>query len=125
MSHNPYTHDLLWRALNRIASGDDDVEALTAQFREAFLALGSETECNLNCVDRIEIDVADSETGPKIGPVLRGHSLSEIAHVLESEPMPEAVRTAFPELTDRDWDAFGRLTTLLYIALSRHVASAD
>jgi len=44
--------------------------------------------------------------------------LSAIAHVIEGEPMPEALET-FPGITDEDWDAFGRLTTLIYILLSR------
>lgn len=119
MSHNPYTHGLFWQALNAVASGREDAEALTAQFREALLALGSETPDNLNCAERIGIGIANRETGPEFGPTLRGYPLAEIAHVLEDEPMPQGLRTAFPHLTDRDWDAFGRLTTLLYIALSR------
>ncbi len=117
MSHNPNTHRLFWRALNEIASGGDDAEALTAQLRAALLALGSETPDNLNCANRIEI----GNSGGKICPMLRDHWLADIAHTLEDEPMPDGVRTAFPDLAEQDWEAFMRLTTLLYIALSRPI----
>ena len=83
----------------------------------AFTVLGSGTPDNLNCASRIEIGNA----GGKISPMLRDHKLSEIAHTLEDEPMPDRVRTAFPDMSDRDWEAFMRLTTLLYIALSRPI----
>ncbi len=53
MSPNPHTRGLLWRALNEVAGGGDDAEALTAHFREALLAFGSETPDNLNCAERI------------------------------------------------------------------------
>ncbi len=109
MSHNPNTHRLFLRALNEIAGGGDYAETLTAQIRAALLALGSETPDNLNCASRIEIGNA----GGKINPMLRDHRLSEIAHTLEDEPMPDRVCTAFPDLSDRDWEAFMRLTTLL------------
>jgi len=115
MSRNPYTHGLFWQALNGISQGQETPDALTKQLRAALLALGSETPDNLNCADRIEIGAADGE----IGPVLCGYPLSEIAHRLEDEPMPEALRAALPKMAERDWDAFMRLTTLLYIALSR------
>ena len=115
MSHNPHTHGLFWQALNEIANGDAEAGAVAAQFRSALLALGSETPCNLNCAGRIEIGVANG----KVGPLLGGHPLAEIAHAHEDQPIPEELRAAFPDLTDRDWDAFGRLTTLLYVALSR------
>ncbi len=115
MSHNPHTHELFWRALNAIASGGDDAKALTARLREALLAFGSETPCNLNCAARIEIGVSAGEVGPLLG----GHPLADIAHALEDQPLPDGLRAAFPDLTERDWDAFGRFTTLLYIALSR------
>jgi hypothetical protein len=57
--------------------------------------------------------------------MLGDHSLADIAHALEDQPMPDAMRAAFPNLTDWDWDAFGRLTTLLYIALMRPGGSAE
>jgi hypothetical protein len=121
MSHNPYTHGIFWQALNQIARGDGKPEALTGQFREALLALGSETPDNLNCAGRIEIGEGDG----KVGLMLGGHRLADIAHELEDQPIPDALRSAFPNLTDRDWEAFGRVTTLLYIALMRPGGSAE
>ncbi len=115
MSPNPHTRGLFWQTLNAIANGDPDAGDLTAQFRSALLAFGSETPDNLNCAGRIEIGIADGKTAPLLG----GHPLAGIAHALEDQPIPEDLRAAFPDLTERDWDAFGRLTTLLYIALSR------
>ena len=120
MSPNPHTRGLFWQALNDIASEDAGAEALTSRFRSALLALGSETPDNLNCARRITIADVDGQ----LGPVLCGRQLADIAHELEDQPMPEGVGTAFPDLTESDWNAFMRLTTLLYIALARPAGNA-
>jgi len=121
MSHNPHTHGLFWDALNGIASGSGEPEALRAQFRAALLALGSETPDNLNCAGRVGVGESDGGLGLMLG----GHSLADIAHAVEDQPMPDAMHAAFPNLTERDWDAFGRLTTLLYIALVRPAGGTE
>ena len=104
-------------ALTAVAEGRTNAEDLTKSLRVALLEFGSETPDNLSCAKQIEVGTVGSETGL----TLLGRELlySEIAHVIEGEPMPEALKTAFPDITDEDWDAFGRLTTLIYILLSR------
>ena len=117
MSDVPFTRTQFLKALTGIADGRTNAEELTKDLRVALLQFGSETPDNLSCAEQIEVSTVGSETGLK----LRSRELlfSDIAHVVESEPMPEALKTAFPGITDEDWDAFGRLTTLIYILLSR------
>jgi hypothetical protein len=117
MSDAPFTRKQFLQALSGIADGRTNAEELTKNLRLALLQFGSETPDNLSCAEQIEVSTVGSETGLK----LRSRELlfSDIAHVVESEPMPEALKTAFPGITDEDWDAFGRLTTLIYILLSR------
>ncbi len=110
-------------ALTGIAEGRTNAEELTKSLRQALLEFGSETPDNLSCAKQIEVGTVGSETGLK----LLGRELlrSEIAHAIEGEPTPEALKTAFPGITDEDWDTFGRLTTLIYILLSRDVRQSS
>ena len=117
MSDAPSARTRFLEALTAVAEGRTNAEDLTKSLRVALLEFGSETPDNLSCAEQIEVGTVGSETGL----TLLGRELlySEIAHVIEGEPMPEALKTAFPDITDEDWDAFGRLTTLIYILLSR------
>jgi len=117
MSDAPSARTRFLEALTAVAEGRTNAEDLTKSLRVALLEFGSETPDNLSCAEQIEVGTVGSETGL----TLLGRELlySEIAHVIEGEPMPEALKTAFPGITDEDWDAFGRLTTLIYILLSR------
>jgi len=81
------------------------------------LDFASETPDNLNCVERIEVGLVDDNAALKIEG--RAVLLSEIAHAIEDEPMPEALKKAFPVLNEADWAAFTRMTTLLYVLLAR------
>ena len=117
MSDAPFTRKQFLQALSGIADGRTNAEELTKNLRLALLQFGSETPDNLSCAEQIEVSTVGSETGLKLPS--QELLFSDIAHVVESEPMPEALKTAFPGITDEDWDAFGRLTTLIYILLSR------
>lgn len=71
---------------------------------------------NLNCTGRVEVGPVGSEIGLKI----RGRDVlfSDIAHALESEPLPKALKDAFPDISEGDWDAFARMTTLIHSLLT-------
>ena len=113
MSKVPATHKALLDTLRRLAEGNDNNEHLTKSLHDALLSFGSETPDNSSCVNRIEVGSVGNNRGLK----LRNQNilLSELAYELENTPMPEKVKEAFPNIIEEDWDAFMRLTTLLYI----------
>ena len=121
MSDVPLTREQFLAALNAIAGGQATPEQLTRKLRQALLDFGSETPDNLNCAHRVEVGRVGAETGPKI----IGHDalFSDIAHALESEAMPSAIKKQFPDIAEKDWDAFSRITTLIYILLGPEVSS--
>ncbi len=91
----------------------------TADLRAALLNFASETPDNRNCAARLEVDTS----GLKIAD--RSLSLCDIAHAVEDLPMPEEIKDACPHICERDWDAFTRLTTLIYTLLSPNVSRAN
>ena len=113
MSKVPATHKALLDALRRLADGNDNNEHLTKNLHDALLSFGSETPDNLSCVNNIEVGSVGNNRGLK----LRNQNifLSELAYELENTPMPEQMKEAFPKVIGEDWEAFMRLTTLLYI----------
>jgi hypothetical protein len=116
MSDVPLTRKQLLEALNGIADGQTTAPQLTSDLRRALLDFGSETPDNLNCAGRVEIGPVGSKIGPKITG--RDVLLRDIAYDLESEPLPEALKDIFPNISEQDWDAFTRMTTLIYILLT-------
>lgn len=116
MSDVPFTRKQLLEVLNWIAVGQNTAEELTTNLRVALLDFGSDTPDNLNCTGRVEVGPVGSEIGLKI----RGRDVlfSDIAHALESEPLPKALKDAFPDISEGDWDAFARMTTLIHSLLT-------
>jgi len=121
MSDAPLTRARFLRALSDVAEGDAGAEDSTARLRRALLDFASETPDNLNCAALIEVGAVGSEIGLKLRE--RDLPFSEIAHAIEDAPMPETVAAAFPALTEDDWSAFSRLTTLIYTLLTRDMSS--
>ena len=121
MSDMPDTREQFLVALQVLVDGQHKPQDQTQQLRQALLDFGSETPDNLNCAKRIEIGAVAQETGLKVS----GQSvlLADLAHTLESEPMPPGIASQFPQITEQDWDAFTRMTTLLYALLSPHGSS--
>ena len=117
MSDVPFTRKRFLEALTGISEGQTGAEELTKKLREALLEFGSETPDNLSCAEQIEVGPVGERTGLK----LRSRDLPfyDIANVVEGDTMPEVLKTAFPDITQDEWDAFGRVTTLIYILLSR------
>ena len=116
MSDVPLTRKRFLEALCGMANGQTMSEKLTLKLRQALLDFGSETPDNLNCASRVEVGRVGPETGPKITG--QDALFSDISHALESAAMPAEIRKQFPEISEKDWDAFTRMTTLIYILLS-------
>jgi hypothetical protein len=51
--------------------------------------------------------------------------LSKMAHAIEGLPMPKELQSALPNITKADWDAFTRMTTLLYGLLEHRSPSSE
>lgn len=125
MVANDRSRTLLWNALRAVADGAGDEHALAQQLRTAFLAHCSETPDNLACMERIAVGTStDDEGGTVQGPILShsGESLAEIAWSLEDLSMPDELRADHPGMTEEDWAAFTRLTTVLFTALTCRTA---
>lgn len=113
MSNNPATRAQFLQALTSIQAGRADLAILTADLRQALLAFASETPDNVACASQIEVGTVAHELGIKF----RNHNtlFCDIAHAAEELPLPEAMKSQFPKLTNADWQAFTRMTTLLYV----------
>jgi hypothetical protein len=97
------------------------------EFKDAFLATGSESPDNLSCVNYVEYgSVADASWGVKTtyGLKLKRHNamLSDIMNVLENCEMPPEIRQRFPGITGEEWDAATRMMTMILVSLERDVA---
>lgn len=96
-----------------------NLEDYTKRFRERFLAYGSETDDNLDAIDRTDVgEFRDSPLAFLAG--LRnsrtGYSISDVLNTLEGDPVPDTVRSAMPELTQEDYDAALRIAVLCLTA---------
>lgn len=115
MNDTRSTQTQLLSVLARLAAGPFDTEALTGELRKAILEYASETPGNIDCARRVRVDAI----GPKAGLVLAEQKLlfEEIAHAVEDSSMPEDLKDAYPNMSEDDWSAFTRLTTLIYTLL--------
>ncbi len=121
MSDVAVARERFLQSLNRIAAGGGSAEELTVDLRAALLDFASETPDNRNAADRLEV----GSVGATVGPKLAGRSmlLSDVAHAVEDLPVPGELKQSFPDLSEEDWEAFTRLTTLLYTVLSRRLST--
>jgi hypothetical protein len=51
--------------------------------------------------------------------------LSQMAHAIEGGPMPKGLESALPNIANAKWDAFRRMTTLLYVSLEYRSPSPE
>jgi len=117
MSIEPKTAQIRFlQALMQIISGRVSHSDLNANLRSAIIDFASETPDNLNCLNHIEVAAVDS-TSPSIKIIDKSIRLSDIAHALEDAALPPSLKTALPNLTQKEWEAFARITTLIYASL--------
>ena len=101
-----------------------DLTELTHGIMRTFLEMGSETPDNLNCSQQIEYGRVDGrEDGPAtvFGLKVKGTEMlvSDVMHLVESEGIPESVLEYYPDLTDDQWSAVTRMTTMILLSLER------
>jgi hypothetical protein len=86
----------------------------------ALLAFGSETPDNLEMAAHLEIGSLKEPHGPPaIGMKIKNKAIpiSSILNKIEDMPLPEHVSEYYPDLTEAEWSAALRFTTLALIAL--------
>src|SRR5271163_2714951 len=95
---------------------------------KAFLAFGSETEDNVNCVRHLDYGVLPefSTRRPQLTLKIKGKRipLGELAWSAGGaayKRIPAKVREEYPDLTLEEWRAFNRLTTMIFIAFEREL----
>ena len=85
----------------------------------------SQTPDNELCAEEVCIKgYKDSNTGKNVyGLKTINYPLAEIAYALENEEddVFNAVKQTLPHLTKNEWDAFTRLTTLIYCDLEKEI----
>jgi hypothetical protein len=117
MSDVVASREKLLNVLVQISAGSSEEQ--TADLRAALLDFASETPDNRNCADRLEVGASGLRFANQ------SLSLCDLAHAVEDLPMPEEIKDACPHICERDWDAFTRLTTLIYTLLSPNVSRAN
>lgn len=123
MSNVPTARAQLLEALNEIARGRASTGNLTRKFCAALTGFALETPDNFTCAERIEVGTVGADIGLKARgqPIL----LSKMAHATEGVPMPKGLESALPNITNAEWDAFTRMTTLLYVLLEHRSSSSE
>lgn len=116
MSDVPKVRARLLAALAAHDHSQLDVAAASNELRRALLDFASETPDNRAYADRIEIGTIGDETGIKLRS--REALFSDIAYALEDLEAPAELTARFPDMTDSEWAAFTRVTTLIYAALN-------
>ncbi len=86
----------------------------------------SGTDDNISCGERVFIKpYRDSWTRKKtMGLGFKNYTLVNIAYRFEDEDfeeIPNEIKKSFPKLSKKDWSAFKRLVTLIFIGLEKEM----
>ena len=119
MGRTPQTVQQVMSALDALAFARDTPSELTRLFRRALLDFGSDTPDNVAALTTTEVVEHNSGRGDEIALTTNptGHAFDEIAYALEDLDLPDGLKQRLPDLSEQDWEAFTRVTTLLYLAL--------
>ena len=106
-------------ALEALALARGTPAELTDRLRKAVLDFASQTPDNLAAVFAVEVANHASDQGDEIALTAwrSGQTLDQIAYALEDLDLPEDLQDRLPTLSQADWEAFTRVTTLLYLVL--------
>ena len=101
----------LIKILVDISNKESDKDELHQQFSNLFLQYGSETPDNRECI--IELCIVDKDS---FGLGLKnGVLVSDIMNSAEGCAISGQVKQDYPDLTQKQWDAVLRLTTMLLL----------
>jgi hypothetical protein len=106
------------------------LEGLNTRLRETFLAMGSETPDNLDCMRHLEVGPITDGTSlarPCWGLRLAGtgEALSEVMNCAEGMDVPATVLERYPTVSQSEWDALFRFATMILSAFESAPAADD
>jgi hypothetical protein len=122
-----FGRNMFARELCKLLSSPLDVPGRKGRHRaltKAFLAFGSETEDNLDCVKHLDYGVLPTgyKPGRELTLKIKGKPipLGRLAwSASASDRIPARVRKDYPDLTPDEWHAFQRFMTMIFIAFER------
>jgi hypothetical protein len=89
-----------------------------SSIKQLFFKIGSETEDNIESMNHVELGCLGSDIGIKIKN--KNIFISEIMNALEDmETVPHEVKEYYPDITDKEWQASARLTTLILVLFEK------
>lgn len=88
------------------------------ELKKSFLEFGLETEDNVESIRHIEFGNIGNNFGIKIKD--KDVFISDIINAVEDiEDIPEEVKEYYPDLTDEEWQASTRLSTLILVLFEK------
>jgi len=100
-------------SIGKDSSTSDDRYEL---FSKCFLDYSSETPDNLACIENLTLTERDSLLGLSLKS---GESVSDILNSAEGDSIPQQVQDVYPNLTQVQWDAVLRLSTIILTLFER------
>jgi hypothetical protein len=120
------TDELAKNLLSICSSKELRISVISEEVMRLVLLVGSETPDNLNCYSHIEYgivpnekDNADPQDKATYGLKIRGKdiSIADIMNVIEDIDIPAEVATAFPTITEHEWNAVTRIITMILLSV--------
>lgn len=116
MGNSRITEDMMFDAIKMLSQGNENSEKCFLQFRDAFLAFGSQTPDNILAVDHITLIAAHGASG--LATKFSQHLLQDIAWEMEKLDFPKQLAERLPGFSEKEWDAYLRVTTMLFVLLT-------
>lgn len=97
---------------------DFDIETFSAEVMHAFLEFGSNTPDHRQCSELIEFGPVLGSWVTSFGIKVKGKPVlvRDILYFIESLPMPDEVKEAYPDLEIEEWEAVMRMATMIISA---------
>ncbi len=96
------------------------LENLDSYIKKLVVSFGSGTEDNIESMNHIELGYSGGNFGIKIKN--KDLFVSDIVNALEDmEQPPQEVKEYYPDITDQEWQASTRLSTLLLLLFEKSV----
>ena len=116
MSDSRITENMMFDAIKMLSEGKEKPETCFLQFRDAFLAFGSQTPDNILAVDHITLIAMDGANG--LATKFSQHLFQDIAWEMDNLAFPKQLAERLPGFSEKEWDAYLRITTMLFVLLT-------
>ena len=123
MGNSRISEDMMYDALKMLTVGKGTSETRLSQFRDAFLAFGSESPDNIQAMRQIALINSDRETG--LATRNSQHLFQDIAWEMENLDFPEQLAERLPGVSELEWEAYLRIATMLFALLTNRHSGKD